>query len=202
MGWEIFETYMEKIGFTETIPFDIGVAEPQLVNEDTEMNYKLLADSGYGQGEILVTPLQLASMFSCFANGGNIAVPYVVDGIYREEGIKYDIVAEHEDTLWKMGLIPQEVIDTVTPMLKDVVDPTINGTGRQLKVRSCTVAAKTGTAEIGDNKSREISWFVGYRTDVPEEDARLVLVMLEIPADSKYTSLKFDIARAMLEMES
>jgi len=126
----------------------------------------------------------------------------VVDGIYREEGIKYDIVAEHEDTLWKMGLIPQEVIDTVTPMLKDVVDPTINGTGRQLKVRSCTVAAKTGTAEIGDNKSREISWFVGYRTDVPEEDARLVLVMLEIPADSKYTSLKFDIARAMLEMES
>ena len=202
IGWDVFENYMENIGFTETIPFDIGVAQPQLVNEDTEMNYKLLADSGYGQGEILVTPLQLASMFSCLANGGNIAVPYIVEGIYREEGIQYDVVSEHVDSLWKTGLVPQEVIDTITPMLKDVVDPTINGTGRQLKVRSCTVAAKTGTAEIGDNKSREISWFVGYRTDVPEEDARLVLVMLEIPADSKYTSLKFDIARAMLEMDA
>ncbi len=201
-GWEAFESYMAAIGFTESIPFDIGVAEPQLVNDDTEMSYKLLADSGYGQGEILVTPLQLASMFSALANGGDIAVPYVVEGIYEENGVKYEVVEKHENRLWKENVISDAAIETITPMLKDVVDRTINGTGRELKVTSCVVAAKTGTAEIGANKSREISWFVGYRTGVSEEDARLVLVMLEIPADTKYTKLKFDIARAMLELDT
>ena len=63
-------------------------------------------------------------------------------------------------------------------------------------------AGKTGTAEIGSDKSREISWFVGFRTGVSDEDARLALVMIEIPNEDKYTNLKFDIARAMLEMEA
>ena len=202
IGWEAFEDYMENIGFTERIPFDIGVAQPQLVNEDTEMNYKLLADSGYGQGEILVTPLQLASMFSALANNGNIAVPYVVEGVYRENGIKYEVVERHETSLWKENVISAAAIETITPMLKDVVDKELNGTGRQLRVKSCVVAAKTGTAEIGNDKSREISWFVGYRTGVSDEDARLVLVMLEIPAETKYTTLKFDIARTMLELDT
>ena len=99
-------------------------------------------------------------------------------------------------------MISEAAIDTITPMLKDVVNKEINGTGRQLRVENCVVAAKTGTAEIGNDKSREISWFVGYRTGVSDEDARLVLVMLEIPADTKYTTLKFDIARAMLELNT
>lgn len=202
IGWEAFEDYMEAIGFTENIPFDIGVAQPQLVNKDTEMSFKLLADSGYGQGEILVTPLQLAAMFSALANGGDIAVPYVVEGIYQENGVKYDVVEQHVARLWKENVISEAAIDTITPMLKDVVNKEINGTGRQLRVENCVVAAKTGTAEIGNDKSREISWFVGYRTGVSDEDARLVLVMLEIPADTKYTTLKFDIARAMLELNT
>lgn len=125
-----------------------------------------------------------------------------MEGIYEENGVKYEVVEKHENRLWKENVISDAAIETITPMLKDVVDRTINGTGRELKVTSCVVAAKTGTAEIGANKSREISWFVGYRTGVSEEDARLVLVMLEIPADTKYTKLKFDIARAMLELDT
>ncbi len=201
-GWEPFMKYMENIGFTEAIPFDISVATPQLVNEDAEETYKLLADSGYGQGEILVTPLQLASMFSALANGGNIMTPYVVKGLYRDNGILSEEVTAHVLSAWKTGVISQSAIDIITPMLKDVVDPNINGTGRSLKVKGCTVAAKTGTAEIGNDKSREISWFVGYRVGVADEDARLVLVMLEIPADDAYTTLKFDIARALLNLET
>ncbi len=201
-GWDAFMGYMERIGFTQAIPFDIGVATPQLANEESEKTYKLLADSGYGQGEILVTPLQLASMFSALANGGNIMEPYVVESVRREEGIRSVEVSAHQSSVWKTGVISQSAIDIITPMLKDVVDPTINGTGQKLKVKGCTVAAKTGTAEIGNDKSREISWFVGYRVGVSQEDARLVLVMLEIPAESKYTSLKFDIARALLSMKT
>lgn len=200
-GWDVFEEYMTRLGFTESIPFDINVAEPQLKNEDTEMDYKLIADSGYGQGEILVTPLQLASMFSAFANDSNVAEPYVVKGLYQEDGIRYVCKESHTYSNWKESVISERAIEVITPFLEDVVDPTINGTGRNLKVKGCTVAAKTGTAEIGSSKSREISWFVGYRTGVSDEDARLVLVMLEVPAETKYSSLKFDIARPLLSME-
>ena len=200
-GWELFEKYMTNIGFTESIPFDIGVATPQLKNEDTVMDYKLIADSGYGQAEILVTPLQLASMFSAFANGGSIAEPYVVEGLYKEEGIRYKRVKAHPEADWRQGVISAHAIEVITPYLEDVTDPKINGTGRNLKAKGCTVAAKTGTAEIGSSKSREIAWFVGFRTGVSDEDARLVLVMLEVPAESKYSNLKFDIARPLLSME-
>lgn len=201
-GWETFSAYMEKLGFAESIPFDIAVADAQLINEDTEADYKILADSGYGQGEILVTPLHLAAMFSAIANNGSVPTPYVVEGVFQEDGIKYDRITNHPDTPWKQSVISQSAIDIITPMLEDVTDPTLNGTGRNLKVKGCTVAAKTGTAEIGNDKSREISWFAGFRTGVEAEDERLVLVMLEIPAEEKYTSLKFDIARALLSLDT
>ncbi len=201
LGWEPFRDYMENIGFTEKMPFDISVAQPQLVNEETEMNYKLLADSGYGQGEILITPLQLAAMFSCFANHGNIIVPRLIEGTYRADGFRYREQEQSQSEIWKTGVVSSDAIITITPMLEDVVDPSINGTGRNLKVRSCKVAAKTGTAEIGSDKSREISWFVGYRVNVPDEQARLVLVMVEIPTgDDELNTIKFEIARPMLEI--
>ncbi len=199
-GWESFMSYMEAVGFTQAIPFDIGVAAPQLHNEDAEKSYKLLADSGYGQGEILVTPLQLAAMFSALANGGDIMAPYVVKGLYREDGILSREAVGRAPSAWRTGVISDAAISTLIPMLEAVVDPDINGTGRNLKVKGCKVAAKTGTAEIGNDKSREISWFAGYRVGVSEEDARLVLVMLEIPAKEEFTQLKFDIARALLNL--
>lgn len=202
MGADLFMEYMENVGFTSELDFDIGVATPQLINEETEMTYKLLADSGYGQGEILVTPLQLAAMFASFANGGDAVKPYLIEGTFREDGFRYERETQTQSEIWRTNLVSSDAIMTLTPMLEDVVDPSINGTGRNLKVRSCTVAAKTGTAEIGSDKSREISWFVGYRSGVAPEDARLVLVMVEIPTgDAELNSIKFEIARPLLEMD-
>ena len=41
------------------------------------MNEKQLADSGYGQGNILVNPIHMASIYSAFANNGNMVKPYI-----------------------------------------------------------------------------------------------------------------------------
>lgn len=202
MGEEIFMDYMASLGFTESIPFDINVATAQLHNKDTEITRKILADSGYGQGEILVTPLQLAAMSCAFANGGNVLVPRIIEGFYAVDGIKYTCVQADGPMIWKEGVISEEAIVIIKSMMEKVVLSSYNGTGQKLGVTSCTVAAKTGTAEIGDDKSREISWFVGFRTGVADEDARLVLVMLEVPAKTEYTTLKFDIARELLKMSA
>ena len=76
-----------------------------------------------------------------------------------------------------------------------------------------TIIGKTGTAEITDDKSKELAWFVAWRdkepdgTDITTEEARLVCVMLEInlnsegkiPANTEIAQMKFDIARCMLK---
>ena len=58
------------------------------------------------------------------------------------------------------------------------------------------VAAKTGSAEIGKDKTRMYSWFAGFRLNVAQEDERVVIVMLDVPDSGAYSSLKFQIARA------
>ena len=202
LGWDNYQNYMTGIGFGDNMPFDLNVATSQLYNQDTELSLMLLAESGYGQGELLTTPLQMAVMFSAFANGGNIMQPYIVESLCETKGITYDTVSSTTPKPWKTGVIDQTSLDIVVPYLQDVVNHSLNGTGRSLKVNSVQVAAKTGTAEIGNDKSREISWFAGFRCGVEPEDARLVLVMLEVPTEAQFQSLKFDIARELLKMSA
>lgn len=191
-GEAAFEKFMETAGYTESIPFEITVAAPQLKNKDAQWTPMLLAESSFGQGEVLVTPLQAAVMFSAFANGGSIETPFLVNGLYRTEGTSYAPVTQHEVGLWKENVVQRETVNTIVPMLEDVISM---GTGNWLHLDN--IAGKTGTAQIGSDRSREISWFVGFR--VGSDDPRLVLVMLEVPANQHDLALtRFDIARALL----
>jgi len=69
-----------------------------------------------------------------------------------------------------------------------------------------TMAGKTGTAEIDNDKTKELAWFICWRDNidgepVSEEDARLVCVMLEVdlPLGTEWSQMKIDIARALLK---
>ncbi|MCH5279768.1 MAG: hypothetical protein J1E60_08295 [Christensenellaceae bacterium] len=201
IGAENFINYLDAMGMDSSIPFELSVRKAQLLNKGMVMNYKLLADSGYGQGEVLVTPLQLAAMFCAFCNDGDIPMPYLTDAYYRTNGVDYECVYKNEPETWLENVISDSAIGTIIPMLQGVVDPEKNGTGRSLRVTNCDVAGKTGSAEIGSDKSRIISWFAGFRLNVDEADERVVIVMLEIPDTSDYTSLKFQIARELLEFD-
>lgn len=200
MGREKFFKFIESIGMDEAIPFDIPLAKPVILKNEEKYNLRLLADMGYGQGQLLVTPIQLAAMFSAFANGGSIPEPYIIEAFYQTDGTDYNAVYTRTPSIWRENVISSYAVSKIVPMLKDVVDVKYNGTGHDLKVNSCVVAGKTGSAEIGDSKSREIAWFIGFRTGVGAEDERLVLVMLEVPTKQQYKSLKFEIARQLLKM--
>lgn len=194
-GTDAFVSFMENAGYTESIPFDTSVLPAQLKNKKSEWSPMLLAESSYGQGEVLITPLQAACMFSALANNGSIQTPYVVKGLYRTEGPDYTPVTQHEDSVWKANIIQQSTLDTLTPMLEDVI---VTGTGSWLHLDN--IAGKTGTAEVGNDKTKEINWFAGYRLRTDED--RLVLVMLEVPANAKaFSQTKFDIARELLKQE-
>lgn len=59
---------MDELGFNQEIPFEIVMSESQYSNTEHIETEIQLADSGYGQGQILVNPLHLASLYTAFLN--------------------------------------------------------------------------------------------------------------------------------------
>ena len=202
IGQEKFIAYFnEKLGMDKSLPYELGAARSQLYSRGSVMDNKMLADSGYGQGQVLVTPLQLAAMFSAFANNGDMPTPRITDGLYVTDGVEYKCIRKSEYSVWMEDAISTNAINKIIPMLQGVVDPNKNGTGRSLRVTNVDVAAKTGSAEIGKDKTRMYSWFAGFRLNVAQEDERVVIVMLDVPDSGAYSSLKFQIARELLKLD-
>ena len=120
----------------------------------------------------------MTSIFSALANGGDVYRPYIVSSIKRTEGIKYVTESQTEPTLYRSQIISSETVETLQDMLRGVVT---SGTGSAIDIAGMSVHAKTGTAQVGSDNSREIAWLIGYNTE--GENQRLVCVMVEVPAN-------------------
>ena len=234
IGWDTLKRYLSVMGMGESIPFDLPTQRSQIKNTTPDENglvseetMDLLAMTGYGQGELLLTPLQLASYISAFRNGGTVYEPYVIESIWQEDKTEYTEVSHHEATIWK-ELCATSTADAILDMLEGVVEAPSNmgknpvtkenwggyGTGRFLSVlRTYTCAGKTGTAELAKklnakDADKELAWFVAFRsrhidgTPLEPEEERLVLVMLEIDMTKQvdeWTQMKFLIAQVLLK---
>lgn len=192
IGDETFLEHLERMGMEDAVPFDMPVKKANSINTTSSMTRKLLADMGYGQGELLITPIQLSAMYSAFANKtGDMQEPILVQKICQTDGLDYNTISEKQPTVWVKDAISSNNIEILTPILEAVIN---EGTGRPVRISGMDIAGKTGTAEIGDNKSREISWFAGYWLDGDYD--RLVVVMVDVAAEEG--KVKFDIANALL----
>ena len=60
--------YYKNLKIGEKIPFELALNKSQYINKNQKVNDQFIADSGYGQGQILMNPLQLASIYSAFVN--------------------------------------------------------------------------------------------------------------------------------------
>src|SRR5699024_11311423 len=128
---------------SDLLPLSMNPA--QISNEKSFNSDILLADTGYGQGQLLINPIQQATMYSVFANNGTLVYP--------------KLVLDHE-TKDKKNVISQSAVQTIIPDLKDVVQD-VNGTAHSLASLNIPIAAKTGTAEIKekqDEKGQENSF--------------------------------------------
>ena len=130
---------LDEIGFNQEVPFEITMAESQYSNTDRIETEIQLADSGYGQGQILVNPLHLASIYTSFLNDGNIIQPYL----------------QYSDNpagrIWIKEAFSSETVSQVMEGLIGVVnDP--NGTGYAAHRDDILLAGKTGTAELKESE--------------------------------------------------
>ncbi len=210
LGWERFKDYLSFIGMGESVPFDLPTKKSQIKNEESTETYSLLAMSGYGQGELLVTPLQMACYIAAIRNGGKAPVPYIVDSIWQADEEDYLQTYQHkENETWKTICSAKNANDMMNMMIGVCKLPQDHGgTGRYLGVRSFVISGKTGTAEVGIKKEKELAWFIGFREAekgggaLKAKDERLVLVMLELDMNAlpeEYSQMKFMVSRVLLK---
>jgi penicillin-binding protein len=178
--------------------FDVPLAATSITNSGKFDNARLLADSGYGQGEFKITPLQMAALFGSLDNGGNIMQPRIVKSVNSTHGPEYIADQSFTPSVWRKGVVSQKNLNILLPYLKLVAQV---GTAKALlsdgKLADYGLCAKTGTAEIGNDKTKEISWLIAFTTKKMD---RLVCVTIEVPAG--VTDLRTEIARQMLEADA
>lgn len=154
-----FDVFGEKKGYLPDIEFYLKRYGPYGFSEGNVLNL------GIGQGEILLTPMQIAALMGEVANGGRIIKPHIIRKIGDDE-------VEIKDTL--ILKFDRKSIEIVKNALYYVCNGE-NGTGRLARIEGWKVAGKTGTSQnpLGEDHSL----FCGF---APFEDPLfLVMVIVE-----------------------
>ena len=154
-------------GFNVRPPFDLsGVATSvfptdfgRLISGDggpksVYENSAALAQASIGQNDVTATPLAMALMVAAVANDGVLPSPHVLAEIRDAQG---KVIRRADSAPWRRA-VEAPVAAQLRRTLEGVV---ANGTARGLALAGWTVGAKTGTAQLGDDRSTN-AWVVGY----------------------------------------
>lgn len=128
----------------------------------------LMMQTSIGQGNTLVTPMEMALITSAVANDGVMVKPYFVERVEAHDGTK---VKEYSSERLAEVMSTSEA-DKLTELMTGVVQ---NGTARSLKELDYNIAGKTGSAEHGDMTEETHSWFVGFSN---AEDPDVVVAVI------------------------
>lgn len=108
-----------------------------------------------GQGDLLVTPLQLADAYAGIANGGKVMRPHVLKQVLGPDG--KPVLTYKPEVAFDSGVSAANL----SAMKTGLVEVTTSGTGRGAFAGfPVTVAGKTGTAQVAGKD--DYAWFVGF----------------------------------------
>ena len=178
--------YYKNLKIGEKIPFELALNRSQYINKNQKVNDQFIADSGYGQGQILMNPLQLASIYSSFVNEGSIYQPHIV---------------QEKTKTWIKNVFSKETSQTIKEDLINVIADE-KGTGHSIYHDNVTLAGKTGTAEIkqsqSDTTGTELGWFTVMTTD--SKQPLLITTLVEDVKDRGGSGYVVEHTKAPLDL--
>lgn len=195
LGAEVMVAQARAFGFDAVPPLDLPDPARSVFPSVAffDRNDPALAQAAIGQNDVAATPLQMALVAAGVANDGVVMRPHVGAEIVDDQG---RLVSTVEPRPWRRPTGP-EVAETLTEAMVEVV---ARGTAQAMAIPGVTVAAKTGTAQLGTEPPASHAWVIGF---APAEDPRVaVAVIVEgQPGASEQTGgrVAAPIARAVIE---
>ena len=184
MGVDQFYDALDKWGIGDPLDFQLPAETDRVPPKDSIVPGEL-AQMGFGQGALLMTPLHMALIGSTVANGGVMPRPYIVRQIVRDGK-----VASVTPSGTLVTPISAQTAKDVTQMMIAVVE---RGTGTTAQIPGVQVAGKTGTATNPHGAAH--SWFVAF---APADHPRFVVAI--IVENAGYgADVAAPIARAVLQ---
>ena len=168
IGTKTLEEQLQKIGFEQNLDLGQNVSNSTYGTKSKISSEIQLADTGYGQGKVLVNPIHMASIYSSFLNEGNMIKPYLIKKTNKQ--IEYI----------KQEAFTKQAANTIKEDLIQVVE-NASGTAHSVKTEGKIIGGKTGTAEIkaskDDKTGTELGWFNAFLED--DNNPLLVISMVE-----------------------
>ena len=197
--------YTQLFGFGQEPPFIVppGAEQPPVavsqVSGDPNYlaNRPALADTGFGQGELLVTPLHMALVTAAIANDGKLPQPYLVGAIRDPNG---RTVYTARPKTWQpeiAGSAPKQLRAETARQVRDLMVASVDrGGSTGAKINGITVGGKTGTAEIGIDDATH-AWFICFAGKPNQAPEIVIAVVVERGGAGSQQALP--IAKKVLE---
>ncbi|MEK7159008.1 MAG: penicillin-binding protein 2 [Patescibacteria group bacterium] len=176
LGVYKIKEYAEKFGLNKKTGIDLANEHSGFVptpewKEETKNEPWYIGDTYHlsiGQGDLLVTPLQVANFTAAFANGGKILKPQIIDRYYDQTKKK---TVSIQPEILNQDFISAKNLNIVRQGMRQAVT---SGSAKILNALPVKAAAKTGTAQWGEGKKPH-AWFTAF---APYDNASLVLTVL------------------------
>jgi len=176
LGIRKIDEYFSKFGLGSKTGIDLagestGLLPSPAWKEEAKKEVWYQGDTYHvsiGQGDLLVTPLQLANTVATIANGGRVIKPHFVTKITDAEG---RTIKEISPEVIQSNFVNPEYINMVRAGMRQAIT---SGTARELASLPVAVAGKTGTAQF-DNNQQTHAWFTAF---APYDDPKIALVVL------------------------
>ena len=160
----------------------------------------------FGQGEVAITPMQIAVVYSAIANGGKVLYPRFVERIEPQDPTSPEVptLFPSERVRDTLGLHPRSYKILRDALLAETEDP--EGTGRAAPVPGLRVCGKTGTAQVKNEQGQLTGWDYWFASFAPYENPRYaVIVMVQSEnrgsGGSVCAPIAHDIYQAILNSE-
>lgn len=168
LGGPTLADYAKRFGFGEQIPFDLGTNASRISDSPNFLQSgPAVAQTAFGQGQLLATPLQMALVAACMANDGKEMTPYLVSAVRRPDGT---IASQHTPTVWKEPIRAETAVQMRAIMENSVA----NGYANTAAIPGVATGGKTGTAEVPNGQPH--AWYIGYAPGKNTSYAIAVLV--------------------------